>query len=82
MKKDNYKTESQIENEKNEAVELRDLILQKTNSIPQRVLQNGSYQMAIDFKNFAMAARKAAEGKQLNLGKLRTAWQSIQHYYE
>lgn len=75
MKKDNYKTESQVENEKREALELRDLILQKTNTIPPKVLQNGSYQMAIDFKNFAMAARKVAEGKQLNLGKLRSAWQ-------
>lgn len=81
MKKDNWKPEGQVENEKREAIELRDLILQKTNSIPAKVLQNGSYQMAIDFKNFAMAARKTAEGKQLNLGKLRAAWHSIQHYY-
>lgn len=81
MKKESFKTEAQIESEKREQEELRNLIISKTNTIPPKVLNDGSYQMAIDFKNFAMAARKTAESKSPGLTKLRAAWQSIRHYY-
>lgn len=82
MKKDNYKTEGQIENEKRECVELRDKIIESTKNVPSKVLNEGSYQTAVQFKDAAMAALKTAEGKQLNLAKLRMAWQLIRHYYE
>lgn len=80
MKKDNYKTDTQIEAERKEAQELIDRIVAKTNTIPPKVMQ-GSYQMAVNYKEAAMGARSAATSKAPRLGKLRDAWNAISFYY-
>ena len=81
MKKDNFKTDTTIANEKAEAAELAKRIVDCTNRIPPKVLNGGSYQTAVTLKEHAASARKVAEGKQMNLGKLRQAWQTISCYY-
>lgn len=80
MKKDNYKTDTQIEAERKEAQELIDRIVAKTNTIPPKVM-HGSYQMAINYKEAAMGARSAATSKAPRLGNLRDAWNAISFYY-
>jgi len=80
MKKDDFKTEAQIEAEKREATELIEKILTKTNTIPPKVM-NGSYQMAVNYKEAALGARSAAMSKAPRLGKLRDAWQSISYFF-
>lgn len=80
MKKD-QKTEGQISAEKQEVAELIKNIMECTATIPKKILNEASYQAAVQFKAAALDARKAAESTAPRLAKLRSAWQSIQHYY-
>lgn len=75
------KSEAQIESEKRETAELVNKILSATNRIPKKIINEGSYQAAVAFKQAAESARKAAESKQPRLSKLRDAWTAISPYY-
>ena len=74
------KSEAQIEADKREVVELTQQILTATNTIPEKVRNDSSHQVAVAFKA-AAAARKAAESTQPRLPKLRSAWAVISPYY-
>lgn len=44
-------------------------------------MSDASYQAAVQFKEYAKAARKAAESQRPDLQKLRHAWSLISGYY-
>lgn len=75
------KSDVQVAAEKAEAEELKARILAATNTVPAKIRNEGSYQAAVNFKNHAIQARKAAEAKQPTLPKLRSAWSLISGYY-
>jgi hypothetical protein len=75
------KSEAKIESDKWEVADLTQRILRATNTIPEKVLNSSSHQVAVAFKAAAAAARKAAEATQPRLSKLREAWTAIAPYY-
>lgn len=79
--KSERKTPDQLAQEKEEMNWLTAKILDMTNRIPPKVLNEGSQQAAVTFKRLAVAARKQAESARPTLDKLRTAHQSIATYY-
>ena len=80
MKKES-KSEAMIAAEKAEQEELIARNLQCTNQVPKKIMTDASYQVAVQFKKYALDARKAAESQRPNLQKLRSAWSLISGYY-
>ena len=68
--------------EKREAEELYIKIMAATDGIP-RFVMSGSYQLAVDFKKHASAARDMAtrKGNKDKVHKMREAWGLISGYY-
>lgn len=79
--KNKFKSDVQALMEKQEISELKKKIIEATNSIPKKIINEASYQGAISFKEHALDARKQAESKKVDLEKLRKAWQLISGYY-
>jgi hypothetical protein len=69
--------------EKKEAEELYLRVMEATNTVPVSV-RNGSYQMAVAFKEHAVKARKMCEGvnNRQSVTKMREAWNLISGYYK
>jgi hypothetical protein len=80
MKKEN-KSEALIEAERQEAEFLTKKILECTSRIPPKIVNEASYQAAVNFKALATSARKVAESRNANVTKLRHAWSAISSYY-
>lgn len=81
MQKKEQKSEAQIASDKAETEALIKRIIEATNTVPAKIRNEAMYQQAVNFKQLAIAARKAAESKSPTLEKLRTAWSTISGYY-
>lgn len=76
------KTQDQIEAERREARELAAEIIEMSNRIPAKIRNEASHGTAVAYKNHMMAALKCANGKILDVHKLRAAYNLIVGYYK
>jgi hypothetical protein len=81
LMKKQQKSEALLASEKAESADLIKRIVAATNTVPAKILGDASYQEALYFKHYAIAARNTAESKAPTVEKLRAAWGTISGYY-
>lgn len=78
------KSETALRAEREEATRLRELIIEKTNSIPHHIINAPNVGVVMAFKKAAEKARSVAtnQSHKHNLPKMQDAWNLISGYYK
>lgn len=81
MAKKAQKSEVQIADEKAEMARLSKEIMNLTERIPAKVMNETDFYGAKSFKEIAMAARRVAQSTKPNLDRLRNSRSALSPYY-